>query len=131
MYHCSLQGNSTAGSKTALQGDNKTPQKSERPVLEKRVNKMKNNSAALKRHGQKRFLPAACPLDMTNKSPSHHQSRGMKCKTHSIDLDVFAPERETRSRYRDQAPTRTQESTLAQRGGNSWEYMQCLHTHTL
>ena len=53
---------------------------------------MKNNSKALKRQGQKSFPPAACSSDMTNKSPSHHQSPGIKCKTHTIDSDAFVPE---------------------------------------
>lgn len=64
----------------------------ERAVLGKGANKMKNSSKALKRQGQKSFPPAACYSDMTNKSPSHHQSPGIKLETHTIDSDAFAPQ---------------------------------------
>ena len=53
---------------------------------------MKNNSEVLKRQGQKSFPPAACYSDMTNKSPSHHQSPGIKLETHTIDSDADAPQ---------------------------------------
>lgn len=58
----------------------------------KKANKMKNNSEVLKRQGQKSFPPAACSSDMTNKSPSRHQSPGIKRETHTIDPDAFVPE---------------------------------------
>ena len=64
----------------------------ERAVLGERAYKMKNNSEALKRQGQKSFPPAACCSDMTNKSHSHHQSPGIKNETRTIDPDAFAPE---------------------------------------